>query len=188
MSFAERAFAWIDGFEYFCRRIAQSMDSEQHIRWFVVITRWGQWKKISERLTSLRIRHFIPSSYNTLVFFQTEKKRALDLVNAGEVKGRFIVDHGTRAILEVPEKQMEVFIRVVMEFPNTPVSPEFPITKGSRVRVVRGPLKGIEGEVEETPNGIQLVVAIQSLICARITIGRGDVVPVENNETNNPTL
>ena len=156
--------------------------------WFVVITRWGQWKKISERLTALRIRHFIPSTYNTLVFFQTEKKRALDLVNAGEVKGRFIVDHGTRAILEVPEKQMEAFIRVVMEFPDTPVSSEFPITKGTRVRVVRGPLKGIEGEVEETPNGVQLVVGIQSLICARITIGRGDVVPVEDNETNNPTI
>ena len=103
----------------------------------------------------------------------------MDLVNAGEVKGRFIVDHSTRAILEVPEKQMEAFIRVVMEYPDTPVSSEFPITKGTRVRVVRGPLKGIEGEVEETPNGVQFVVAIQSLICAKITIGRGDVIPID---------
>ena len=165
------------------------MDSgKQHISWFVVITRWGQWKKISERLTALRIRHFIPSTYNTLVFFQTEKKRALDLVNAGEVKGRFIVDHGTRAILEVPEKQMDAFIKVVTEYPDTPVTSEFPITKGTRVRVVRGPLKGIEGEVEETPNGVQLIVAIQSLICARITITRADVVPVEKNETNVPII
>ena len=156
------------------------MESASHISWFVVITRWGQWKKISERLTALRIRHFIPSTYNTLVFFQTEKKRALDLVNAGEVKGRFIVDHSTRAILEVPEKQMEAFIRVVMEFPDTPVSSEFPITKGTRVRVVR------EGEVEETPNGVQLVVGIQSLICARITIGRGDVEAVD--ETSVPKI
>ena len=161
------------------------MESASHISWFVVITRWGQWKKISERLTALRIRHFSPSTYNTLVFFRTDKERALNLV---KVKGRFIVDHSTRAILEVPEKQMEAFIRVVMEYPDTPVSSEFPITKGTRVRVVRGPLKGIEGEVEETPNGVQLIVAIQSLICARITITRADVVPVENNETNNPTL
>ena len=164
------------------------MDSGQHIAWFVVITRWGQWKKISERLTALGVRHFIPSTYNTLVFFRTEKSRALNLVNAGEVKGRFLVDHSTHSILEVPEKQMEAFIRVVMEFPDTPVSSEFPITKGTRVRVVRGPLKGIEGEVEETPNGVQLVVGIQSVICARVTIGRGDVVPVESIETNNPTI
>ena len=152
-----------------------------HISWFVVITRWGQWKKISERLTALRIRHFIPSTYNTLVFFRTDKERALNLVNAGEVKGRFIVDHSTRSILEVPEKQMDAFIRVVTEYPDTPVTSEFPIKKGTLVRVVRGPLKGIEGEVEETPNGVQLIVAIQSLICTRITIGRGDVVAEENN-------
>ncbi len=156
------------------------MDTGQHISWFVIITRWGQWKKISERLTALRVRHFIPSAYNTLVFFQTDKPRALNLVNSGEIKGRFLVDHGTRTLLEVPEKQMEAFIRVVTEFPDTPVTSEFPITKGTRVCVIRGPLKGIEGEVEETPNGVQLVVGIQSVICAKITIARADVVPRDN--------
>ena len=155
------------------------MDSGQHIAWFVVITRWGQWKKISERLSALGVRHFIPSTYNTLVFFRTEKSRALNLVNAGEVKGRFLVDHSTHSILEVPDKQMEAFIRVVMEYPDTSVSSEFPITKGTRVRVVRGPLKGIEGEVEETPNGVQLVVGIQSVICARVTMPRQDVMPID---------
>lgn len=155
------------------------MDPAERISWFVVITRWGQWKKISERLTALRVRHFIPSTYNTLVFFRTEKARALNLVNAGEVKGRFLVDHSTHSLLEVPDKQMEAFIRVVMEYPDTPVTSEFPITKGTRVRVVRGPLKGIEGEVEETPNGVQLVVGIQSVICARVTIPRGDVVAID---------
>ena len=155
------------------------MAPKNHIAWFVVITRWGQWKKISERLTGLGVRHFIPSTYNTLVFFRTDKDRALNLVNAGEVKGRFLVDHGTRSILEVPDKQMETFIRVVTEYPDTPVTSEFPIVKGTRVRVVRGPLKGIEGEVEETPNGVQLVVGIQSVICARVTITRADVVPID---------
>ena len=155
------------------------MNPKNHIAWFVVITRWGQWKKISERLTALSIRHFIPSTYNTLVFFQTDKDRALNLVNAGEVKGRFIVDHGTRSILEVPEKQMEAFIKVVTEYPEAPVSSELPIVKGSRVRVIRGPLKGIEAEVEETPNGVQLIVAIQSLICTKVTIGRGDVEAID---------
>ena len=162
------------------------MNPQNHISWFVVITRWGQWKKISERLTALSIRHFIPSTYNTLVFFRTDKDRALNLVNAGEVKGRFIVDHSTHSILEVPEKQMDAFIKVVSEFPDTPVTSEFPILKGTRVRVVRGPLKGIEGEVEETPNGVQLIVGIQSVICARITITKANVVPIENTETSNP--
>ena len=154
------------------------MASRNHISWFVVITRWGQWKKISERLTALRIRHFIPSTYNTLVFFQTDKDRALNLVNAGEVKGRFIVDHSTRSILEVPEKQMEAFIKVVTEYPEAPVGADVPITKGTRVKVIRGPLKDVEGEVVEHPSGVQLLVRIKSLVCARANIARGDVIPL----------
>lgn len=160
------------------------MPPKNHTAWFVIITRWGQWKKIAERLAGLKVGYYIPRSYNTLVFLHTDKARALNLVNSGEIKGRFLVDHGTRTLLEVPDKQMEAFIRVLTEYPDVPVTSEVPILKGTRVRVVRGPLKGIEGEVEETPNGAQLVVAIQSLICARITIGRGDVVVEEENETN----
>ena len=53
------------------------------------------------------------------------------------------MDHGTRTLLEVPEKQMDAFIRVLTEYPDTPVGTDFPIVKGTRVRVVRGPLKGI---------------------------------------------
>lgn len=155
------------------------MPPKNHTAWFVVITRWGQWKKIAERLAGLKVGFFIPKTYSTLVFLHTDKNRALNLVNSGEIKGRFLVDHSTRTLLEVPDKQMDAFIRVLTEYPDAPVGTEFPITKGTRVRVVRGPLKGIEGEVEETPNGAQLIVGIQSVICARITIGRGDVVPME---------
>lgn len=154
------------------------MEPGPHISWFVVITRWGQWKRISERLTALGVRHFIPPTYNTLVFFRTEKERALNLVNAGEVKGRFIVDHCTRAILEVPDKQMEAFIKVVTEYPEVPVSSDFPIQKGTRVKVIRGPLKGVEGEVMENPSGVQLLVRVKTLICARVNISREDVIPL----------
>ena len=160
------------------------MERASHISWFVVITRWGQWKKIAERLSALRVGFFIPQTYNTMVFLHTDKDRALNLVNAGEVKGRFLVDHGTRSLLEVPDKQMEAFIRVMTEYPDAPITTDFPIQKGTRVRVIRGPLKGIEGEVEESPNGVQLIVAIQSLICTRITISRGDVIATKNPESS----
>jgi hypothetical protein len=154
------------------------MAAEQHIRWFALITRWGQWKKIPQRLHELGVGCFIPPSYNTLVFLHTGKERALNLVNAGEIKGRFIIDHQTRSLLEVPDDQMEAFIRVTTECPDAVTSTNVPITKGTRVRVVRGPLKDVEGEVMENPSGVQLVVRIKTLICARVNIARGDVVPI----------
>ena len=151
------------------------MESQAHIAWFAVVTRWGQWKKISERLGALKVKHFIPPTYNTLVFLRTEKSRALNLVNAGEVKGRFLVDHGTRSLLEIPDNQMDAFIRVVTECPEAVLTPETPIGKGARVRVVRGSLKGVEGEVVENPSGVSLVVRILSILSAKVSIPREDL-------------
>ena len=156
------------------------MDSAKHIAWFVIITRWGQWKKITQRMTDLRITHFIPDTYNTLVFFRTDKAQALNLVNAGEIKGRFLIDHETHTLLEVPERQMESFIRVTTEFPGTICSPDIPIQKGTHVQVIRGSLKGVEGEVVETPSGTTyLVVRILSLLSAKVSIPRQDLAVME---------
>ena len=154
------------------------MNPPESLAWFALITRWGQWKKISRRLDDLQVGHFIPPTYKTLVFLHTDKSRALNLVNSGEVKGRFLVDHATHTLLEVPDKQMEAFIKVVTEYPEAPVSSEFPIVKGTRVKVIRGPLKDVEGEVVEHPSGVQLLVRIKSLVCARVNIARGDVIPL----------
>ena len=153
------------------------MEPAKHIAWFAIITRWGQWKKIPERLKEFGVGCFIPPDYNTLVFLHTSKERALNLVNAGEIKGHFLIDHHTHTLLEVPDKQMEDFIRVI-EQPEAECTTNFPIAKGDKVQVVRGPLKGVEGEVVETPNGVHLVVHIKTLLCAKISVGRGDVVPV----------
>ena len=34
---------------YICARKAKTMVQEEHIRWFALITRWGQWKKIKNK-------------------------------------------------------------------------------------------------------------------------------------------
>jgi transcription antitermination factor NusG len=73
---------------------------------------------------------------------------------------------------------MDAFIKVVTEYPDAPVTNDFPITKGTRVKVVRGPLKDVEGEVMEHPSGVQLLVRVKTLICARVNIAREDVIPL----------
>ena len=154
------------------------MDTGQHIGWYALITRWGQWKKIPKRLHELGVGCFIPPSYNTLVFIHTDKDRALSLVNAGEIKGRFLIDRQTHSILDVPHNQIETFIRVTNERPDAFISSDVPIQHGTSVKVIRGPLKGVEGEVMEHPNGVQLLVRVKTLICARVNIQREDVVPL----------
>ena len=150
------------------------MPKEEKVCWYVTITRNGQWKNVGRRLGERGVEHYIPPTYRTMVFLHTTKSNALSLVNSGEIKGRFLIDHNTRSLLEVPQKQMDDFIRIL------DLSP-VPLAKGDRVRVVKGALSGVEGDIVETPEGLYLTVSVLSLLCAKVEIPKSYVVPIKTN-------
>ena len=152
---------------------------EDKVRWFVTISRSGQWKKIDRRLGELGVDHYIPDAYRTLVFLHTTKSTALTLVNSGEVKGRFLIDHNTHTLLEVPDKQMDDFIRILDLSPDAECLSDVPLAKGDRVKVVKGALSGVEGSIVEMHGGLYLVVSVLSLLCARVEMPRSYVVPLK---------
>lgn len=154
------------------------MAKEEKVCWFATITRSGQWKKIDRRLGELGVGHYIPYSYRTMVFLHTTKSTALTLVNSGEVKGRFLIDHNTRTLLEVPEKQMDDFMRILDLSPEAECLTNVPLAKGDRVKVVKGALSGVEGDIVEEHGTLYLVVSVLSLLGARVEIPRSYVVPV----------
>lgn len=154
------------------------MGKEDKICWFATITRSGQWKKIGMRLDQLGVEYYIPYSYKTMVFLHTTKSEALTLVNSGEVKGRFLIDHNTRTLLEVPDKQMSDFMRILDLSPDAECLSAAPLAKGDRVRVVKGALSGVEGDIVELPGGLYLVVSVASLLSAKVQIPKSYVVPI----------
>ena len=153
-------------------------EAEQPMLWYAISTRNGQWKKISFTLTHLGIEHYIPTLYNTLLFLHSRKNRALSLVNSGEIKGRFLIDHSTNTLLIVPDKQMEDFIKVLDLSPDAECLTDATLAKGDRVKVVKGPLSGVEGEIVEAEDCNFLVVRVMSLLCAKVKIPRNYVVPL----------
>jgi len=155
------------------------MAKEDKVCWFATITRSGQWKKIDRRLVELGVEHYIPYSYRTMVFLHTTKPTALTLVNSGEVKGRFLIDHNTHTLLEFPEKQMDDFMRILDLSPEAECLTAVPLAKGDRVRVVKGALSGVEGDIVEMPGGLYLIVSVCSLLSARVQIPKSYVVPVK---------
>lgn len=152
------------------------MEAAGSIRWFAAMIRNAQWKKTGRVLGEMGIGYYIPVSYRTLLFLHTDKQTALSLVNAGKIHARFLIDHQTRTLLEIPQKQMEDFMRVLEE-PEAVCSPDVHFAKGDRVKVVRGALKGVEGEITAAPDGDFLVVRVSTLLCAKVRIFKGDVVP-----------
>ena len=161
-------------------------------KWFAARVRSGHELKMRTRLSDIGIRNYIPSKIVTrvrghksckveapvipnLIFLFCTKPQAFALANGYGLPLKYLIDHSTRTLLEVPTKQLEDFIRVIEEDPSTLCPPDQVFQPGQKVRVVAGRLAGVEGEVETMPNRTYLLISVCSLLRARIQIPRAYV-------------
>ena len=148
--------------------------SEPH--WFAARTRYGQELKVRDRLAREGVEHFIPVRADgrpvvtNLVFLKATKAEALDLANTGVVPVKYVIDCATRTLLVVPEKQMEDFRRVLDHSLEEGGLMDQPLALGDRVKVVKGPLKGVEGHVIEFQGRYYVVVSLLDSLFARARV------------------
>ena len=151
--------------------------------WYVARTRFGQELKVRDRLVREGVEHFIPTvpvdgprkekaAVSNLVFLRTTKQEALDLANMGVIPVKYIVDCATRTLLVVPDKQMEDFRRVLDLSLEEGGLMDRPLALGDRVKVVKGPLKGVEGHVIEFQGRYYVVVSLLDSLFARARVPR----------------
>ncbi len=151
--------------------------------WYAARTRYGQELMVRDRLVRAGVEHFIPTVpadgprneravVNNLVFLRTTKQGALDLANTGVIPVKYIVDCATRTLLVVPDKQMEDFRRVLDLGLEEGGLMDRPISLGDRVKVVKGPLKGVEGHVVEFKGKYYVVVSLLDSLFARTQVPR----------------
>ena len=158
-----------------------ALQKEGSAFWYAARTRYGQELKVRDRLVREGVEHFIPTvpaegprkekaAINNLVFLKATKAEALDLANTGVIPVKYIIDCATRTLLVVPEKQMEDFRRVLDLSLDEGGLMEQPLALGDRVKVVKGPLKGVEGHVIEFQGRYYVVVSLLDSLFARARV------------------
>ena len=167
-------------------------------KWYIAIVNNNSEKEVRERLNKLGYDSYVATQrqtriwkngrrasveavvIRTIVFIHcTEKERrqivALPYIN------RFMTDRATtaqRVPATVPEREMHI-LRFILGNSDTPVTiEERPLRKGDHVKVVRGSLMGLEGEIIDTEPSTELVVRLDILGCARLNIDRLSVEPL----------
>ena len=151
------------------------MEAARPAYWFAARTRYGQELRVRDRLVREGVEHFIPvredgrPAVGSLVFLRASKPEALDLANTGAVRMRYVIDCATRTLLVVPDKQMEDFRRVFEEAEDLTGEP---LALGDRVRVTRGPLKGVEGHVLQLCGKCYVVVSLLGSVFAKAKVPR----------------
>lgn len=152
--------------------------------WYAAKVRYGQELVVKRRLESLGIEHFIPTSFskntrgkvvekaaiNNLVFLRTDKVNALDLVNFKGLPLKYMIDCVTHSMLIVPEKNMSDFMKVFDVSLKEGGLMDTVVVPGQKVRVEKGPLKGVEGNVLELQGETYVVVGLCGCVYANAKV------------------
>lgn len=168
-------------------------------KWFVAIVNNNTEKAVAERLLQLGHNCYV-ATQKELRIWRNGRRKFIDrvvvtstvFIKCSEQERRQIVcypfinrfmtnraansENGLRKPPAViPERQMEV-LQFMLGNSDNPVTISANYRKGDSVRVVRGSLRGLEGEIISHDDGSnELVVMLDVLGCARVTIDPIDV-------------
>jgi hypothetical protein len=121
------------------------------------------------------------AAISNLVFLKATKAEALELANSGVIPVKYIIDCATRTLLVVPDKQMEDFRRVMDLGLESGGLMDQPLALGDRVKVVKGPLKGVEGHVLEFQGRYYVVVSLLDSLFAKARVPKSWLEKVERH-------
>ena len=152
----------------YCRELkVQKILEEKGIRTFVPM------RMIREERDGKIVRRHVPA-VNNLVFACADQQTLYEYIRSeGEYSmTRFIWDRSTRRPIMVPAKQMEDFIRICASGDDDTLflsELDEKLRNGTRVRVVFGPLAGVEGRVVRIRKSRRILVELPNLLSVAST-------------------
>jgi transcription antitermination factor NusG len=163
--------------------------------WWAIYTKHQHEKSVTDILESKGLQVFLPLYHSRrqwkdrkkdlmlplfpgYVFVRGDVERRLPIVSTPGV--HMILSHGERVAI-IPDDEIEAIRRTISA--TQAVQPHPYLTCGERVRVIRGPLEGLEGILVRWKNLSRLVLSVNMLArSVGVEIDVGDVVPVVPKE------
>ena len=170
----------------------------QDIHWFVGCTMSCRERKVGDVLKLLSVDYFLPEQevvrewsdrrkkvrrlvIPRMIFVRTTEHRRRTLL--GDVPGlvRFMSRGGTFNPVIVPDSQMDVFIKMLTQSDEPVALASEPLIPGDHVRVVGGPLDGVECELVDILGNKCIALRLGSIGTATMRISLASVVKIEEN-------
>lgn len=164
--------------------MTKQSDNSNERRWLAAYVRMHHEKKVRDRLQAMGITTFLPLQTEVrqwsdrkkkvdrvlipmMIFVYVNRVEQLQVLQLPAVM-RYLVLRGESGPTQIPEAQMEAF-RFMVDHSETPVSfNECTFQPGEQVRVVRGPLTGLTGELLTVGDQSSIVIRINRLGCASV--------------------
>lgn len=167
-------------------------------RWLVACVRLYHEKKTQERLNQLGIENFLPIQEEVhqwsdrlkkverilipmMIFVHvdpSERSRVLTLSSVS----RYMVLRGESRPAVIPDEQMKRF-KFMLDYSEEAIQfTDNQFSPGEKIRVIKGPLTGLEGELVTVNGKTKLAVRIASLGYASVEMPVGFVESIDENK------
>jgi len=166
--------------------MTETESTQKNFSWFPARVRFGQEIKIKEALDKLGIESFIPTESRknyrgkvrlhpvipALVFIRSTKKQATDLRVVNQLPQSYLFDSAAHRMMVVPDKQMADFQKVLDMSMQEGGLVETVVEPGAKVRVTKGPLRGVEGFVIQVTGKCYVVVSLLGSVFTKAQVPR----------------
>ena len=169
-------------------------------RWYVALVRMHHEKKVAERLSKMGIDSFVPVQQQIhqwsdrrkmvdtvllpmMVFVHVNPKERMEVLSFSTVS-RYMVMRGESTPAVIPDEQMARF-RFMLDYSEEAVCMnDTPLARGEKVRVIKGPLSGLVGELVTVGGKSKIAVRLNMLGCACEDMPIGYVEPTKITNDN----
>lgn len=157
------------------------MVAEKEMHWYAAYTRVNQELLIQKRLNELGIENYLPQEermretplglkkirvilIHGLIFIRTDKTTSFSLLNDYMLNIVYLKDRENRRSLIIPDKQMQDFM-FLLDFSTDGVEVlNKDLKRGDRVKVIKGPLQGLEGELVRLKGHKRVIVRLDGVV------------------------
>ena len=164
-------------------------------RWYVALVRMHHEKKVAERLSKMGIDSFVPVQQEIhqwsdrrkivetvllpmMVFVHADPKERMAALTLSTVS-RYMVLRGEGKPAVIPDEQMARF-RFMLDYSEEAICMSYsPLARGKKVRVIKGPLTGLVGELVALDGKNKIAVRLDMLGCACVDMPVGYVEQID---------
>lgn len=169
---------------------------QEERKWYVAYVRLFHERKTAEKLAAMGIECFVPIREEIHQWSQRKKKIQKVLIpqmifihatQAERMKAltlsaisHYMVLRGEHTPAVIPDRQMQQFIFMVDYSEETIEMYNSPLEPGQAIKVIKGPLAGLEGELLEIEGKSKVMVRLDLLGCAGVDMPVGYVETIKN--------
>ena len=160
-------------------------------KWYVAYVRLFHERKTAERLAAMGIESFVPVREEIhqwsqrkkkvmrvlipqMIFIHATQKERMEALTLASIS-HYMVLRGEHTPAVIPDRQMRQFMFMVDYSTETIEMFTSPLEPGQSIKVIKGPLSGMEGELIEIDGKSKVVVRLDLLGCAGVDIPIGYV-------------